>query len=68
MVEEAARAALVHEFAVELPDGYATIVGEGGYKLSQGEGSDWPSPVLSAKIRALVLTRQPAHSTRRVNH
>ena len=37
MVEEAARAALVHEFAVELPDGYATIVGEGGHKLSQGE-------------------------------
>jgi ABC-type multidrug transport system fused ATPase/permease subunit len=36
-VEAAARAALVHEFATALPDGYATIVGEGGYKLSQGE-------------------------------
>lgn len=36
-VEAAARAALVHGFAMELPDGYATIVGEGGYKLSQGE-------------------------------
>ena len=36
-VEAAARAALVHGFATALPDGYATIVGEGGYKLSQGE-------------------------------
>jgi ABC-type multidrug transport system fused ATPase/permease subunit len=37
MVEAAARAALVHGFASALPEGYATIVGEGGYKLSQGE-------------------------------
>jgi ABC-type multidrug transport system fused ATPase/permease subunit len=37
MVEAAARAALVHEFTSSLPEGYATIVGEGGYKLSQGE-------------------------------
>jgi ATP-binding cassette, subfamily B, bacterial MsbA len=36
-VEAAARAALVHGFASALPDGYATVVGEGGYKLSQGE-------------------------------
>jgi ABC-type multidrug transport system fused ATPase/permease subunit len=36
-VEAAARAALVHNFAVALPEGYDTLVGEGGYKLSQGE-------------------------------
>jgi ABC-type multidrug transport system fused ATPase/permease subunit len=36
-VKAAARAALVHEFATRLPDGYATVVGEGGHKLSQGE-------------------------------
>jgi subfamily B ATP-binding cassette protein MsbA len=36
-VEAAARAALVHEFAARLPGGYATLVGEGGHKLSQGE-------------------------------
>jgi ABC-type multidrug transport system fused ATPase/permease subunit len=36
-VEAAARAALVHNFAVALPEGYNTLIGEGGYKLSQGE-------------------------------
>jgi ATP-binding cassette, subfamily B, bacterial MsbA len=36
-VEKAARSALVHDFALSLPQGYATIVGEGGHRLSQGE-------------------------------
>ena len=36
-VEAAARAALVHDFATALPRSYETHVGEGGYKLSQGE-------------------------------
>jgi ABC-type multidrug transport system fused ATPase/permease subunit len=36
-VEAAARAALVHGFAEALPEGYDTMVGEGGFKLSQGE-------------------------------
>src|SRR5205807_5070781 len=36
-VEAAARAALVDAFGCRLPDGLATVVGEGGYKLSQGE-------------------------------
>ncbi len=36
-VQAAAKAALVHDFAEALPEGYATIVGEGGHKLSQGE-------------------------------
>ncbi len=36
-VEEAARAASIHEFVMSLPDGYATTVGERGLKLSGGE-------------------------------
>ncbi|MBS1169765.1 MAG: transporter ATP-binding protein/permease [Burkholderiaceae bacterium] len=36
-IEAAARAAYIHDFIVSLPDGYATIVGERGLKLSGGE-------------------------------
>ena len=36
-LEAAARAAAIHERIMELPDGYETIVGERGYKLSGGE-------------------------------
>ena len=32
----AARAANIHEFITSLPDGYRTIVGERGHKLSGG--------------------------------
>jgi ATP-binding cassette, subfamily B, heavy metal transporter len=36
-VEEAARAAKIHDFITSLPDGYETTVGERGLKLSGGE-------------------------------
>lgn len=36
-IEEAARAAHLHDFVAALPDGYATAVGERGMKLSGGE-------------------------------
>ena len=36
-IEAAARAAYIHDRIVELPEGYDTIVGERGYKLSGGE-------------------------------
>lgn len=36
-IEAAARAAAIHERIMELPDGYDTMVGERGYKLSGGE-------------------------------
>ncbi|MGO4915360.1 ABCB family ABC transporter ATP-binding protein/permease [Pseudogemmobacter sp. W21_MBD1_M6] len=36
-IEEAARAAKIHDFIVSLPEGYKTMVGERGLKLSGGE-------------------------------
>lgn len=36
-IESAARAANIHNFVMGLPDGYETIVGERGYRLSGGE-------------------------------
>jgi ATP-binding cassette subfamily B protein len=36
-VEEAARAAYIHDRIMEFPDGYDTVVGERGYRLSGGE-------------------------------
>jgi ATP-binding cassette subfamily B protein len=36
-VEEAARAAQIHELVATLPDGYDTVVGERGYRFSGGE-------------------------------
>jgi ATP-binding cassette, subfamily B, heavy metal transporter len=36
-IEAAARAAHIHDFIAGLPDGYATVVGERGLKLSGGE-------------------------------
>ena len=36
-IEEAARAARIHELVVSLPEGYDTVVGERGYRFSGGE-------------------------------
>ena len=36
-IEDAARAAQIHDFVASLPDGYDTVVGERGLKLSGGE-------------------------------
>ena len=36
-VEEAARAAQIHELVATLPEGYETVVGERGYRFSGGE-------------------------------
>jgi len=36
-LEEAARAAQIHDLIASLPDGYDTVVGERGYRFSGGE-------------------------------
>jgi ATP-binding cassette subfamily B protein len=36
-IEDAARAAYIHDRIMEFPDGYDTLVGERGYRLSGGE-------------------------------
>jgi ATP-binding cassette subfamily B protein len=36
-LEDACRAANIHNFVINLPDGYDTVVGERGYRLSGGE-------------------------------
>jgi subfamily B ATP-binding cassette protein MsbA len=43
-VEAAARAAHAHEFIERLSQGYDTLVGERGVKLSGGQRSGWRSP------------------------
>jgi ATP-binding cassette, subfamily B, bacterial MsbA len=37
LVEQAARNALAHDFIQKMPQGYATIIGEKGFRLSGGE-------------------------------
>jgi subfamily B ATP-binding cassette protein MsbA len=37
VVEQAARNALAHDFIMNMPQGYATVIGEKGFRLSGGE-------------------------------
>jgi subfamily B ATP-binding cassette protein MsbA len=37
VVEQAARAALAHDFIMNMPQGYDTVIGEKGFRLSGGE-------------------------------
>jgi ATP-binding cassette, subfamily B, bacterial len=61
-LERAARAANIHDFIVALPDGYDTVVGERGYRLSGGEKQRVAiARVILKDPRILVLDEATSH-------
>ncbi|MFO7624368.1 MAG: ABC transporter ATP-binding protein [Anaerolineales bacterium] len=61
-IEAAARAANIHDFIKDLPDGYDTIVGERGYRLSGGEKQRIAlARVILKDPRVLVLDEATSH-------
>ena len=61
-LEAACRAANIHDFIAALPDGYDTIVGERGYRLSGGEKQRIAiARVILKDPRILVLDEATSH-------
>ena len=61
-LERACRAANIHDFIVGLPDGYDTLVGERGYRLSGGEKQRVAiARVILKDPRVLILDEATSH-------
>jgi ATP-binding cassette subfamily B protein len=61
-IEEAARAAHIHDFILDLPGGYDTVAGERGYRLSGGEKQRIAlARVILKDPRILVLDEATSH-------
>jgi ATP-binding cassette, subfamily B, bacterial len=61
-LEEAAKAAQIHDLLSSLPDGYSTTVGERGYRLSGGEKQRVAlARVLLKNPRLVILDEATAH-------